>query len=241
MIERLAQLEKDIRYQEPAADHDPEFKHTPGSIPILLSAPHGAVHTRNGAAKDEDEFTAGLAQLIGRQTGAHVLYARRRSNTDPNYYPGAPYKYRLENLVQEHGIKFVLDVHGVLPGRKFGIELGTARGQSCSPDEKELIIDVLEAFGFKPQHPSRLHRLWVDEKYTGAGSRRVETVTQFAWKRLGLSAAQFEINAHLRIPQRRPDASSGDKSFQGDPEMIARTIQAFTALVSRLDDRLASQ
>ena len=140
MIERLIQLEEDIHYQEFATVGEPEFVHVKGSIPILISAPHGAAHTRNGKRKDEDEFTGGIAQLIGQETGAHVLYARRKSSTDPNVDPSAPYKQKLAEIVKNYRIGFVLDIHGVKASRNYGIELGTARGASCSEKEKDLIF-----------------------------------------------------------------------------------------------------
>lgn len=234
MIERLIQLEEDIRYQEFAPAGEPEFVHVKGSIPILISAPHGAAHTRNGKPKDEDEFTGGMTQLIGQETGAHVLYARRNSATDPNFDPAAPYKKKLTEIVAENGITFVLDIHGVRANRPFGIELGTAYGKSCSLVEKTLIIQTLEEFGFLQGNPVTLHNLQVDQNYAGAGKDGEETVTRFVYKQLGVSAAQFELNAYLRIPQRKIDATHKDIPLKGDPEEIIRAIRAFTCITIRL-------
>jgi hypothetical protein len=234
MLERLIQLEEDIRYQEPARDGEAEFAYQPGSLPVLISAPHGAAHTRDGKHKPEDEFTAGLARLLGEQTGAHVLYARRRSATDPNVDRDAPYKQLLAEIAAAHSLRFVLDLHGTRDGWNCGIELGTARGASCSPDETSLIVSTLEEHGFRLASPDRLTRLRVDKFYTGAGTAHAERVIMFACRRLGLAAAQFELNAHLRIPQRKPDSSGTDKDFRGDPALIERTIEAFAELVRRV-------
>lgn len=64
-IRRLIDLEADVHYQEHATGDEPEFIFRPGRIPVLISAPHGAVHMRKGEAKEEDEYTAGFAGLLG--------------------------------------------------------------------------------------------------------------------------------------------------------------------------------
>jgi hypothetical protein len=99
IISRLMELETDIRYQEYATE--PEYRYSAGTRPILISAPHGAAHTRNGNSKDEDEFMAGMARLLGERTSAHVLYSRRISATDPNTDPIAPYKKYLHEIIQK--------------------------------------------------------------------------------------------------------------------------------------------
>jgi hypothetical protein len=232
-LTRLLELEEDVRYQELASESEPEFLYVEGQIPVLLSAPHGAVHTRRGKEKEEDEYTAGLARLLGELTGAHVLYARRKSLCDPNYYPGGAYKRLLSEVCRSSEIGFILDIHGTSSRRPFGIELGTACGQSC-PDQKALLVEVLEKHGYCESNPPGATRLWIDHLFTGGGSDQIETVTRFAWKRLRIPAAQVEINGRLRIPRRKPDSSSWNTSFRGDPAGIMLVIRAFTMLVDSL-------
>ena len=112
-IARLKELEADVRYQEPPSPTEPEWGYVPGYLPILLSAPHGAAHVRAGKPKEEDEFTAALARLVAERSGAHVLYARRKSMKDPNWHLDAPYKtFFSAKIVQKANIQFVLDFHG---------------------------------------------------------------------------------------------------------------------------------
>ena len=100
LLERLVELERDVRYQDPPEDGEAQVGLVRGEIPVLLSAPHAAVHTRRGRAKEEEEFTAAMARLVAELTGAHALYARRRSPTDPNWYPDVPYKRLLARLTE---------------------------------------------------------------------------------------------------------------------------------------------
>ena len=231
LIERLIELESDVRYQEAASDDEAEYRHVPGRVPVLLSAPHGAVHGRDGKIrKDEDEYTAAIVCLVAEKTGAHALYARRCSDTDPNYHATAPYRDCLRTIVQTHRIRFVLDVHGARADREFGIALGTIDGASC-PEYEDLIVGILEADGFK-RNGAGLDRLALNERYF-TGGKDQDTITRFVSRELNLPAAQLEVNQWLRVAQRLPDASS-QGPFHGDVSYIRRTVHAVVALVHAL-------
>lgn len=235
LIEQLVEFENDIHYQEYADDKQPEFVYLIGNIPVLLSAPHGAVHTRDGKDKEEDEYTAGLARLIGNRTGTHVIYARRKSKTDPNADPTAPYKQALRQVVQENKINFVLDLHGANQDRDFGIALGTMHGKSCSRDEKQRILGALAKHGISVSGNS-LSRLDEDNQLSGEGDDHREPIVKFC-HRNSIPAAQIEINAWLRIPKRRGDASAEDKDFKGDQSLIISSIEALSDIVYSISER----
>lgn len=228
IIKRLIELESDVHYQELALPGEEETGYTQGSIPVLLSAPHGAAHTRNGHPKEEDEYTAGLARLIAEMTGAHVLYLRRRSPEDPNWDPDPAYRRQLAAVVQDHGIGFILDIYGAVFHTDFGVTIGTMGGESC-PNHRELIIDTFAKYGLRPNGEG-LDRLDVDKSFSGRGQ---STIMRFACQELGVPAAQFEINGHLRIIERRDDASS-KRQFWGEPRRIDNTVRAFVSLVRAL-------
>ena len=220
-----------MRYQEPPENGQPRLGQLPGDTPVLLSAPHAAVHSRQGETKEEEEFTAALARLVAGLTDAHALYTRRWSPTDPNWYRDVPYKRRVRHLVNEDGIRFVLDLHGAAPDRPFGLALGTMEGGSC-PEQRGDIIRRLEAQGFRPgaAFPDRLD---VDETFTARGLDGQETITSFVSGRLGVPAAQIELHPLLRVVERRPDATLPGP-FHGDPERIERVVQALVAVVERV-------
>ena len=228
LTKRLAELEADIRYQELPTDSEPEFRYERGQISILLSAPHGAVHMRLGQRKEEDEYTAGMARLVAELADAHVLYARRRSTTDPNWDMDVPYKKRLKQIVEQAGIRFVLDLHGAAATRNFGIALGTMKGESC-PTQRDILIQILEQHGFS-QNAAGLDRLDVDNIFTGRGKRGQETIISYVWGRLRIPAAQFELHPYLRVVERRKDATL-PQSFRGESTRIEQTIHALTAIV----------
>lgn len=230
-LDRLIQLESEAAYcSEPDPGRD-EFAYDEGQIPVLLSAPHGAAHIRKGLLKQEDEYTSGLARLIAEKTGAHALYAFRKSSTDPNYYANTPFKHELKRIIEQHSVRFVLDIHGCSPERKFGIALGTMHNRSC-PRHRPIIIQRLAIHGFMEMN-SGLMRLDVDKTFPANGNEHIETITKFASKQLEIPAAQIELNAHLRIVWQLPGASSS-AAIKGEPDMILRTIDALIALVEAI-------
>ena len=231
-ITRLKELEADVRYQEPPGPTEPEWGYIPGRIPILLSAPHAAAHVRAGKPKEEDEFTAGLARLVAERSGAHVLYARRKSMKDPNWHVDAPYKTYLAEIVEKAGIRFVLDIHGAVSHRDFGMALGTNEARTC-PDQLGLIIETLGKFGLE-QDREGLDRLDVDNAFPSKSSG---SISRFLSEQLHVPAVQIEINAHLRIAERRRDSTKGNR-FRGAPERIENAVQALVALVEVLGECL---
>ena len=233
LLEALIRLESDVKYQSLAEPGERELAYVPGRIPILISAPHGAVHMRTGMPKQEDEYSAGLARLVAGMTDAHVMYARRKSLKDPNWYPDGIYKERLREIVSGESIRFVMDIHGASEHRKFGIALGTLKGASC-PEQLEVILHEFSRHGFHQGAEQPMHRLDVDETFTAAGLRGQETITRFVWQRLGLPAAQSEIHPCLRVVSRREDATE-PQPFQGEPAMIERTIRVLVSIVRAID------
>jgi hypothetical protein len=235
LIERLVALEADIKYQELAVGEEPEFAYSLGQIPILVSAPHGAAHMRYGRYKGEDEYTAAFARLIADECGAHCIYARRKSRTDPNAALDAPYKAMVDRICKNSEIQFVLDLHGMGLHHNAGIELGTRDGKSC-PEQKELIIQTLSESGFTLDNVDKLMRLRVDAQFSGNGSSTREPMVKFVSEKLSIPAAQVELNAWNRIVIRREDAAENDKSFQGEPGLIEQTARALIKTVNVIQE-----
>ena len=230
-LERLVALESEIAYKTPPAPGERYFRYQPGRLPILLSAPHGAAHVREGRLKDEEDYTAALARLVAELSGAHALYTCRLADPDPGFYPETPYNRALRQIVRRYRIRFVVDLHGCAAYRDFGLALGTLHGQSC-PAERRRILALLHQFGFRPGGPW-LSVVDVDRTFTANGRHGQETVTRFAWQRLGVAAAQFELHPHLRVVRRLGDASEREP-YQAQPAQVARTVAFFLALVTLL-------
>jgi hypothetical protein len=239
---RLEQLEGEITYHAPPPPGIQPFRYVPGHVPILVSAPHGAAHHRDGRFKQEDEYSAAFARLVGERTGAHVLYAWAQSDGDPNWDRQSPYKNRLRHILIEHSIRFVLDIHGMSNRHQFGIAVGTMCGASCRQHHEALIAGALIASGFRPttaqearDFPALAWDCFVLNHRRFTGGMTSHTITRFAAEGLGIHAAQFELCADLRIVRRR---NSGKRpgDFRGSPTGIVQAVSAFDQLVQTLTE-----
>jgi len=187
-----------IRCDEQRADY---YRYIEGRIPILISAPHGAkhYHAREGEGywKKEDAYTSSLAIKLGQLTGAHVLYAKYKAGEDPNSDTRSAYKDFLKSVVREHGIKFVIDLHGASGSQPFKIDVGTmsdAMSESSCPTLRPIIQKAFQGFEEQP----------FNKRFAAGGCG---TITTFVRNDLGIEAAQFEINARYRIVESRSNPS----------------------------------
>lgn len=237
-LTRLVALEAEIAYKSAPAVGERYFRYVPGRLPILLSAPHGAAHVREGRLKDEEDYTSALARLVASLTGAHALYTRYLADPDPGYYCNTPYKRALRQIVSRHAIGFVIDLHGCAAYRDFGLALGTLHGKSC-PDQRPLILEILHRHGFRESGPW-LSVVDVDRTFTANGRQGQETITRFACQRLGIPAVQIEIHPHLRVVRRLSEASEREP-YEGEPENVLRTVRLLIALVESLAKHLTGR
>lgn len=236
LLQKLVEIEDTIRYRQAPPPGKAPFVYRPGTIPVLISAPHATAHRRHGRFKGEEEFTAALAVLLGRATGAHALYTRYRTETDPNWDANAPYKTLLRRVVQQQNVRFVLDLHGMSNRHKIGMALGTMNGRSC-PRREGVILQAWQAHNFSPAAERDLaaygelrwnHFVLNHSRFTGGLINH--TVTRFAAETLGVAAAQIELCSAVRVVRRGP-LSRHPRAFQGDPQGIAQTFRALTATI----------
>lgn len=231
LMTHLEALEKDIRYREPAQPGEDEFRYIPGNRPVLVSAPHGAAHIRNGRLKEEDEYTGAIARYLGSVTGCHALYLRRQALNDSNYDKDTSYKQFLKSTIKQAGIRFVLDLHGASDHHAFGMALGTMNGRSC-PEQFPMILSVLNEHGFMEDKYGS-NGLDIDKSFTASGGQRQETITRFVNETLGIPAVQIELASHVRVVQVTLE-NAQMKVYRGDPLMIEKTVTALIELVRRV-------
>ena len=259
VLEQLQTLEQIVQYREPPPANTPFFAYKPGRTSLLISAPHGAGHTRNGRFKIEDEFTTGFARYIARETGCHALYTTHFSpDEDPNWDEGGRYKEALSQIVKEQGIKFVIDLHGMTSRYHMGLALGTRRGRAC-PEQLTLITEKLEAYGYVPNEPHELPppleidlakyraglidfstRRWdnyvIDyPKFTGGIKNH--TVTRYVNDVLHLPAIQIEVSSQARVVMREA-YGEWDRVYRGNPQAIVQTLYALISLTQALSTAL---
>ena len=222
ILEEMRQIEfTRINYDEEA---DPYYGYIKGSIPVLISAPHGAKHfrTAEGVWKEADAYTSSLAIVLGRLTGAHVLFVKNKTGEDPNNDAGTSYKKALEKAVKENHIKFVLDLHGSAGRRPFKIDVGimhASRSLCSCPSYRDIMEKVFAGFESR-----------VFNQHFSAASEG--TITCFARNGLGMEAAQIEINANYRIVE------SKSTGFKADPRNVLEMVERLRRVIVEINQKM---
>jgi hypothetical protein len=237
MMAQLVMLESAVCPTQPPPFDEPAFTHIPGTLPILISAPHSAAHWRNGRLKKEEGFTAAIAQYTAAATGAHAFYTHYESAKDPNWHRDAPYKSALARILNQQRIKFVLDIHGMSNRYNIGLALGTINGRSC-PQHELPMIQTLQAHGFyqtSPGHAIQFEQLqWQHfivnhPRFTGGVTSH--TITRFVSQEVGIPAAQLELCTLLRIVP--PQYKRYEHLLGG----VKAAVCALVALIQKVSDR----
>jgi hypothetical protein len=225
ILDDIRQIEKnDIKRNKAGETY---YGYVRGQIPILISAPHGARHYRacESRWKAEDAYTSSLAIVLGRLTGAHVMYLKNKATEDPNSDIHSRYKDFLANIVRENRIQFVIDLHGAHRDQPFKIDVGTldnSTEKSSCPTFKPFIA---EAF--------RDYDVTLFNKQFRAKSPG--TITYFAKNDLGIEAAQFEINALCRILGSRSNPSLGANE-QNVLDLVERLQKMIAAINKKISE-----
>ena len=233
-MEKLLKDIKAIEFSKIQYDIESEdyYGYIEGKIPILISAPHGARHLRNGSWKEEDEYTAGLAIKLAEMTDAHVIYVKNATKEDSNHDLETKYKDKIREIVIEHGIKFIADIHGANSNRPFKVSVGIINDENekCScPSFKDTIQETFKIF------QKDIFNL------CNFSASKSGTITSFAKNILNIEAAQFELNSKFRIVERKPDSSyskKGDSEYKADENNVIELLNHLEEMVLRINQKI---
>lgn len=157
-----------------------------GEIPVLLSAPHSRMHVRNGSQKMPERRTDEIVIEVAKQTGCSAIYLQEEVGYDPNH-EDCEYRRFLDNLIVQHGIVLVLDIHGAKATHSFDIDIGTG------PDyegKEPFIAQVREEMS------KGISNVTVDKVFP---ARKTDTITKYVVRNYQIHAVQLEINRNIRL------------------------------------------
>ncbi len=251
-IDRLIDLESGINYDTPPPEGKDPFIVIENDAPILISAPHGARTFRNNREQiwhEEDEYTAGMALLLGKLCMVPVIATNCRNDRyDPNYTPdlSVAYKQTLGRLIQQYNVRFVIDLHGAaLYSEKLDpkqtIDLGLRQGGKDSEPSMEMA------------HAEKLENLLSDtgtqcdascfvvgrNKFPGAGKG---TIITYAVSQKNpatgknIQAIQIEMKPQVRIANRFPTATlyKSCGPYQAQAENVMHMLQSLADFIDYL-------
>lgn len=212
-MQKIKKYERRFSRHKYNGSRKPGFSIIPGTIPLMISAPHAVNQFREGQVKWADKYTGAIAILLHKLTGCHVIYASGYTGGDPNYdaFDSNPYQKALIAYVKAHNIPILIDLHGASSSRPYSIEMGTAPVRDlnnnivgdANPSLKgHLFISKLLRLSFDYAF-SRLNNdapkdIWLNTIFD-AGSQN--TVTKAISGGSDTATIQLEINGQYRDPQ----------------------------------------
>ena len=226
----------------------PAFELACGAVPVLVSAPHAVTHERDGKVKPSDDYTGSLALLVAKLARCHSIVACRYSATDPNWDPleRCAYKQAAVAHVREHGIKALVDIHGMVSASPALAALGTADGETVAarPQLRDQALKLLQS-RLGPSVEQYGKPVVVDGRYAARGAN---TVASTVARECGIPCLQIELATALRVPSRRGSHPvEGDQPFlpgqrsaelsarrNPNPQAVVDTIGALVELVELL-------
>ena len=253
-INRLIEFEASVRYDEAPPDKEKPFIVENRKSPILISAPHGARTFRDDDKEvwhEEDEYTAGLAQLLGEICDVSVIATvHKNEEYDPNYVrdDSVPYKQTIRTLIEDSGVKFVIDLHGAALNSRIlkspgTIDLGFRGKELQERSMSEKHVQTLEALFTSTDGKCPSSDFVVCRNKFPARGRG--TITTFVFCCFGLDtgynvqSVQIEMKPQVRIARRFQTAtlykSCGD--YEADSASIFHTIETLSEFIEYLKDQ----
>lgn len=190
-IERVYFYKTDRRVNPKQED---PFWIAPGSLPILVSAPHAVRHYRQKKIKMSDQFTGSIVYLLHKLTGCYAMAATKLYGGDPNMDSPCIYKEQLAALCRREKIKFVLDIHGAAREQVFDVDFGTNHGKTLleKPQLVQVLTQQFQKFGLNNVS---------HEHFAATG---LNTITNYVAREVSIPAVQIEINKQYRVPGQNP-------------------------------------
>lgn len=160
-----------------------------GDIPIMLSTPHSINHFREGNIKYAEKLTGSIGRFLNEYIGCHLIYKSKFSKTDPNFDKNSKYKEHLLNYINDNGIKFLFDIHGMSDDNNCAIEIGTSPSINNKASIKfaKFIKSKFEKNGIRP--------VLINKKFSADSQ---ETITKCISENSDCICVQIEINERYR-------------------------------------------
>jgi N-formylglutamate amidohydrolase len=162
-----------------------DYKISMGNIPILFTAPHTMEQVRSdGSIKKAEPYTKAIALYLNKHMNTYSMIKLQDTGLDSNRDNHDDFKNKLLNLVDEHNIKLVIDLHGASVNREFDVEFGTMNNLTA---DFSTINELKEAF-----IENGITRISFNNPFKGGA------ITQYLYNKKDIDVIQLEINYKYR-------------------------------------------
>ena len=163
-----------------------------GKIPVLISAPHGVTHQREGKAKPEELYTGGIAKTLQELTGCFVIYKSKNDTHDPNFEDSdhdGGYKDKIVDIIRQNKIIVLIDLHGADESRAMDIDLGTNKGKTLN--DLVLLPKLMQTIFLE----NRITNVTIDSVFS---ANRKSCISNYVSQETGIPCIQVEVNRRYR-------------------------------------------
>ena len=179
------------------------YKISMGNVPILFTAPHTMEQVRNdGTVKSREPYTKAIALYLNKHMNTYSMIKLQDTGLDSNRDNHDEFKTKLLNLVDEHNIKLVIDLHGASESRDFDVEFGTMNNLTA---DFSTINELKEAF-----IENGITKISFNNPFKGGA------ITQYLYNKKDIDVIQLEINYRYR-----------DYSNLDNLELLIKALSAF--------------
>jgi N-formylglutamate amidohydrolase len=162
-----------------------DYKISMGNIPILFTAPHTMEQVRSdGTVKKAEPYTKAIALYLNKHMNTYSMIKLQDTGLDSNRDNHDDFKNKLLNLVDEHNIKLVIDLHGASVNREFDVEFGTMNNLTA---DFSTINELKEAF-----IENGITKISFNNPFKGGA------ITQYLYNKKDIDVIQLEINYKYR-------------------------------------------
>lgn len=199
--------------QTPTAIPDDSFVYLPGTIPVVVTAPHARALQKPDRLKPGEPETEVWARHLNATAGAHAFIKVRDDGNDPNDAVTSPFRDAVAELAARENLVAGLDLHQLSPTREQDFIIGTGKGRNVghNPQPVALLRAAFAAAGD--------FDILVDEIFPALGEHRVSSDV---FRRTGVPYMQVEVNSTL----------AGDLRVPVALEALVRELAALPAPVS---------
>ena len=177
-------LDELIEFENKTYNEDYIYKLTDSKI--LITASHTMEQKRSdGTVKFREPFTKAIALYLNKYFNTNYLVKINDTGIDSNrFVENDEYKNKLIDILNNHHIDLVIDLHGSSYNRSFDAEFGTLDGVTISQEKVEQLTKVLKKYGIK--------NIAYNDPFKGGA------ITETVYNSQKAEAIQIEINAHYR-------------------------------------------
>ena len=162
-----------------------DYKISMGNIPILFTAPHTMEQIRtDGSIKKAEPYTKAIALYLNKHMNTYSMIKLLDTGLDSNRDNHDEFKNKLLDLVDEHNIKLVIDLHGASVNREFDVEFGTMNNLTA---DFSTINELKEAF-----IENGITKISFNNPFKGGA------ITQYLYNKKDIDVIQLEINYKYR-------------------------------------------